>query len=202
MSLKIKSNPDGRQIAPEALAKLRATILDMFASSAYEDVSIRDICAKAKVSPQTVYKYFGNKEVMFYACIEEDLNELHRLCFVETAKYDDLKERLNAFTRTVCDFYFNRPNVARIVFMNIPSRYWVSRREFIRTPVHEAIDMYIREGQIKGEIWPDVSPGVMQNMIMGMLHRLMTYWLENEISSPGQLCEDWRRSLTRLVFIR
>lgn len=202
MSLKTKSNSDRRHIAPEALAKLRSTILDMFASSAYEDVSIRDICGQAKVSPQTVYKYFGNKEAMFYACIKSDLDVLNRRCLTETADIEDLKTRLDVFTRIVCDFYFNRPHIARIVFMNIPARYWVGRRDFVKTPVHEAIELFIREGQKKGEIWPDISAGVMKNLVMGMLHRIMTYWLEHEISSPQQLCEDLRRGLTRVVFIR
>jgi len=193
---------DKRQIAPEALGKLRKTILDLFASSAFETVGIRDICTRARVSPQTVYKYFGNKEAMLYACIRSDLDELNRLCLNATANIQSLKDQMHAFISAWCDFYFSRPNIARIVFLNIPMRYWVGERDIIQAPVHRATENFLKQGQDNGEIWPDLDIHIVKNMIMGSAHRVMIYWLDTGGVTKQEACEELNKAMTRLIFIR
>lgn len=200
--MSVDENTDRRQIAPEAHARLRTTILDMFASSAYETVGIRDICARAKVSPQTVYKYFGNKEAMLYACIREDVDELNRRCLDAITGVEGLREQMRAFISAWCDFYFARPNVARIIFLNIPMRYWVAEREIIQAPVHRATEAFLKHGQELGEVWPDLDIHVVKNMIMGSAHRVMIYWLENGRPTKEAAREELYKAMTRLIFIR
>ena len=67
---------DKRLIAPEAIEKLRKTVLALFADNHFHEVGIRDICKQAGVSQKTIYKYFGNKEQLLLACIEQDLQTL------------------------------------------------------------------------------------------------------------------------------
>ena len=66
---------DKRTLAPEALENLRKTVIELFANGLFHEVGIREIASKAKVSPQTIYKYFGNKDELIFACIEPDLKE-------------------------------------------------------------------------------------------------------------------------------
>ncbi|MDW6065005.1 TetR/AcrR family transcriptional regulator [Streptomyces sp. FXJ1.4098] len=60
-----------RQGSPEKRAAIVAAALRIFVSEGYARASMDAIAAGAKVSKRTVYDYFGDKERLFLAAIEE-----------------------------------------------------------------------------------------------------------------------------------
>src|SRR4030042_5757724 len=46
----------------------------LFAERGFANVSIRDICDTAGVTPPTIYHYFGNKDRLFQAVIRKTLS--------------------------------------------------------------------------------------------------------------------------------
>lgn len=174
---------DKRTLNPETLEKLRRTILELFSEALFQDVGIRAICKQAKVSPQTVYKYFGNKEEMLYACIRQDMDRLNDTAFRATLKTRNAVEKNVRFLDAWCDFYFAHPSMARIVFLNIPQAYWVGDRQFIQLNVHKASRHTLQKGQDRGEVWDGASPDLMGQALMGMAHRLMVRWLLDDTVS-------------------
>ncbi len=174
---------DRRAIRPEALEALRKTILEIFANGMYQDVGIRQICKQARVSPQTVYKYFGNKNEMLYACIRSDLETL----YVEALKQADTKvntiDKCMSFLNTWCCFYFKNPGIARIVFLNIPQAYWLGHNQLMHTSLHRGIIRTILEGQNQSAVWDETSAELLAHAMMGIAHRLMIRWLISEENS-------------------
>ena len=171
---------DRRTIKPEALEKLRRTILEIFSSGMYQDVGVRQICQQARVSPQTVYKYFGNKEEMLYACIKRDLDNLYAEAMQAAGTADDTIDKCLAFLDVWCEFYFANPNIARIVFLNIPQAYWMAQSQFTHIVLHEETTRAIARGQGEGTVWHETSAELLGQAIMGIAHRLLTYWLMAE----------------------
>ncbi len=57
-----KPELDRRKISADALERLRATVVELFASGLFHEVGMREIARTAQVSPKTIYKYFGDKE--------------------------------------------------------------------------------------------------------------------------------------------
>lgn len=185
------SNKDRREIDPETLEKLRTIILDLFAASLYHDVGIRSICLQAKVSPKTIYKYFGNKEEILYGCIKQDIDRLNELFITAINAQDSISGKIKAVVNTWCDFYFQHQSIARIVFLNIPQGYWVADHEFNQTELHNVLYAVITEGQRQGTIWQGVEADAMNEVLMGAAHRMMVRWLTTEKSSE----EDIKRIL-------
>ena len=52
---------DKRKISPDALERLRTTVIELFAEGLFHQIGMREIASRAGVGLQTIYKYFGNK---------------------------------------------------------------------------------------------------------------------------------------------
>ncbi|GHB43627.1 hypothetical protein GCM10007094_36310 [Pseudovibrio japonicus] len=190
---------DHRTIKPEALETLRRTILEIFSSGMYQDVGIRQICQQARVSPQTVYKYFGNKEQMFFACIKKDLEDLHAEGLKAARAEENTVDKYLAFLEVWCDFYFANPIIARIVFLNIPQAYWVGRSQSVHAALNTEATETIVQGQTDGSVWNETPPELLGQMVMGMAHRLLTRWLLTENADSAETKQALVKSIRKLL---
>ena len=168
---------DKRVLQPDVLSKLRRTILKLFSEKQYHEVGIRDICQAAQVSPKTVYKYFGNKESLLLACIEEDLGRLNEDAFERLHQAQGLKDKFYALTRAYYDFFAANPVIARIVFLNIPTAYWVDRQSPSQAEFRQKLLELIQEGQNKNVILSEPAPEIILDLISGAGNRIVVRWL-------------------------
>ncbi|KZK88594.1 HTH-type transcriptional regulator BetI [Pseudovibrio sp. Ad46] len=190
---------DRRTIKPEALETLRRTILEIFSSGMYQDVGIRQICQEARVSPQTVYKYFGNKEEMLYACIKGDLENLYAEAMQAARAADNTVDKCLVFLDIWCEFYFANPSIARIVFLNIPQAYWLGQTQFTHVALHDETTRTIAHGQSEGLVWDEASAELLGQVIMGMAHRLLTRWLMTENADSAETKHALAKSIRKLL---
>ncbi len=172
-------NTDRRTINPEALEKLRLTIIDLFSQNTFNDIGVRDICREAKVSPQTVYKYFGNKESLLYACIKQDIEGLFHSFNLAAVASTPLQERLLDCGRVFFRFYENNPAIARIIFLNIPPVNWIYGQEFSQDPLMDALKGLLEEARDQ-KLIPELPIQLMQDMMAGAAHRVILRWLYEE----------------------
>lgn len=193
---------DLREVEPATLGLLRGTLLEMFASRDYGDVSIRDVCSRANVSPQTVYKYFGNKEQMLFSCIRDDLDRLNERVIRKTKDQPDVTSRIRAFIETWCNFYARNLPVARIVFLRIPQAYWVADSQFLQANIRDAGVAVLKHGQATGELWDGLSADLLMDMMAGAAHRIMIRWLTVEPSKTRALRDALVDTLLRMVLAR
>eukprot|EP00439_Symbiodinium_sp_Y106_P088853 s1_g1389.t1 len=141
---------DRRQLTENKREKIRQVIIDLFADALFHDVGIRDICSLAGVTPKTIYKHFGNKETLLISAIEPDMAALTKAMEAAADRPGTVVERLEAANRAFFSFYFANVPVARIVFLNIPSAYFVSQPEFIQRGQLAVMARLIEEGQQDG----------------------------------------------------
>lgn len=170
------SSEDKRFIATKSLEKLRITIIELFSEGLYHEVGIREICKRAKVSPHTIYKYFGNKEELLYATIKEDMEALTENLISAASAQDSLPQKVVAFVETFFSFYYQNPAIAKIVFLNIPASYWIDETKFVQRGYHDYIRDLIVQGQEEGLIL-QVDPQILMEIIMGAVSRLIIKWL-------------------------
>lgn len=185
-----ESSQDGRVIRPEALARLRRTIVEHFSRAQYHEVGIRDICRQGGVSPQTVYKYFGSKEELLLACVEEDLARVgEEAVAAAAARAGDLRAMLEAAFETVFAFYGENAAIARIVFLNLPTLYWVRGRSAGHARFYEGVEALIREGRRSGEVRADAPVEVLRDWVAGGANRLLVRWLTEggDVRAYGRL---------------
>lgn len=174
MTVEAAARRDARTLGEPALEALRTTILSHFARDRYHRVGIRDICAEARVSPKTVYKYFGNKEELLLACIEPDMAELARRASDAHDAAADPLAALRAFADVQLRFYAENPAVARIVFLNIPMSYWLEHHSPAQSEFQALLERTLRVA-----LGPLSAPQLqmVRDAASGAVHRVIVRWL-------------------------
>lgn len=175
---------DQRVIKPDALNKLRRTIIELFADGQFHEVGIRQICVKAKVSPQTVYKYFGNKDSLLMACMEDDIRALCEKCSKAINEAEDPEQGMINFCRTFFQHYSENPMYARILYLNLPHRYWLNHSSPSRDAMAMQLLQLVMTGQQNGVFNADVNPVTVIDIITGAGNRIIARWLINGEQGP------------------
>src|SRR5215469_18599256 len=67
---------DAEEKASRKRREIRQAAIGEFLAKGYAGTSMDDVAAAARVSKQTVYKYFGSKEELFVAIIEATVGEV------------------------------------------------------------------------------------------------------------------------------
>lgn len=164
---------DKRQLSDSKREIIRRVIIDLFAHGLFQDVGMRDICVKAGVTPKTLYKHFGNKDGLLIAAIEPDMHRL-TASMEEAARIDGSTiTRFEAVGRAFFRFYFSHVPVARIVFLNIPSAYFVSQPGFIQRDQLAVMRTLVQTGQKDGTIRQDLDADVLVEAVAGIAMRTM-----------------------------
>lgn len=183
----IETTTDRRNISSDTLEKLRSTVIDLFSQGLFHKVGIREIAKQAQVGPQTIYKYFGNKDQLIFACIRPELARLNDALKItanntQGNSLDTLKALISAFV----GYYLRHRRLAEIVYMTIPARQWVIDPEFTQ---HETLNYFVqalRKGQTEGTIRTDANPEELLDLMAGGFGRYIT----RKISNPDPINVD------------
>lgn len=169
---------DKRTLDPEVLERVRAVMTSHFAADTFHRVGIRDICKAARVSPKTLYKYFGSKEDLLLACVEQDLAELTAVSArVAEAHEGAYIAQLCAVAEAFFEFFATRQEVGRIIFLNVPAIYWVNQGSKGQTDYLALIYRALAMGQKTGEVVATPDAEALTVMLAGAANRLMGAWL-------------------------
>lgn len=181
---------DKRLISSESLEKLRTVLIELFSQGLFHQVGIRDICTQAKVSPKTVYKYFGNKEQLLEACVEQDLQLLTDKIEQALAEVDDVASKIRVQIATVLHFYGQRPEIARMIYLNIPSVYWIGSKSLAHSSHREILSRVYKEGLASGVTRKDIKADVVSALYSGGINRVIAHWLYNNDGSALEDCSE------------
>jgi AcrR family transcriptional regulator len=98
---------DSDERAARKRLQIRRAAVGEFLRKGYASTSVDDIAAAARVSKQTVYKYFGSKEQLFVAIVEatvgDVLDELFARVDPRAGEFDDLEHDLIVMGRRVLE---------------------------------------------------------------------------------------------------
>src|SRR5476651_742239 len=101
------------KLMPDPRQRLLDAGLKLFANRGYAGASVLDITQEAKVTKPTLYYYFGNKEGLFQALVDQAMDERLRLMRqaapAEKATIDQLIDIIAAIT----DFARRQPDLLR-----------------------------------------------------------------------------------------
>ncbi len=174
------STLDRRNISSDTLEKLRSTVIDLFSQGLFHKIGIREIAKQAQVGPQTIYKYFGNKDELIFACIRPDLDRLNQTLNQALADCNgNMLEKLRALIGSFVGYYLRHRRLAEIVYLTIPARQWVVDKEFTQ---HETLRIFINTlelGQQEGCIRRDANAEELVDLMAGAFGRYITRKLAN-----------------------
>ncbi len=189
-----ESSKDQRLIDPQALEKLRLTVIDLFAQGLFQHVGMREIAKRAKVGLATIYKYYGSKDDLVFACIHQDLEHLSQLLADSYAKNLEASsaKRMQACLSDMVTFYLQHRQVAEIVYLNIPTRVWVSETHPMQVQQVQLVRQLIIQGQSKQEIRDDQPVEVMVQLVLGAIFRYLVAYLLEQLpqQSPEKVTQE------------
>jgi TetR/AcrR family transcriptional regulator, repressor of fatR-cypB operon len=158
---------------PETLKRIEKAVLELFSSQDFHDVSLLDVAKAANVSLQTIYKYFGSKEVLVYAMLDVMLGRLAERMIDHLQGIDDARERLRKTCWVTLDYMDKHPAVMMLLFTAVP----ITRHRNIR--IYESPDLMgsflsvFRDGQDRGVLNNRVSSKILLDVFMGVIGRVV-----------------------------
>ncbi|MCH8181402.1 MAG: TetR/AcrR family transcriptional regulator [Proteobacteria bacterium] len=170
--------PDERRAAlssmrADTLHRIEKAVLALFSHRDFHEVTLLDVAKEAHVSLQTIYKYFGSKEVLVYAMLDVMLGRLAERMIDHLQGIDDARERLRKTFWVTLDYMDKHPAVMMLLFTAVP----VSRHRNIR--IYESPELMnafigvFRDGQARGVLNRRVSAKVLLDVFMGIIGRVV-----------------------------
>ncbi|MDI1350361.1 TetR/AcrR family transcriptional regulator [Aquabacterium sp.] len=188
--------PDARRAAlssmrADTLKRIEQAVLTLFSSRDFHEVTLLDVAKAAHVSLQTIYKYFGSKEVLVYAMLDVMLGRLAERMIDHLQGIDDARERLRKTFWVTLDYMDKHPAVMMLLFTAVP----VSRHQNIR--IYESPELMtaflgvFKDGQARGVLNRRVSAKVLLDVFMGIIGRVVLMHIVRREKQPliGQFDE-------------
>jgi TetR/AcrR family transcriptional regulator len=156
---------------PEARAKIMAAAETLFAEHGFAGVGVRQIAAAAGVTGAMIHYYFGNKEKLYLAIIENAAATVRDLIAEAIAGSRTLEEQLTRFVKAYAGYIFGHPHLSRILlremlsggknFMQIFPKYASTNYGMLRETMAESV----RRGELR-RIDVDLAPLSLIGMIV------------------------------------
>ena len=157
----------------DTLARIEKAVLSLFSTQDFHEVTLLDVAQAAHVSLQTIYKYFGSKEVLVYAMLDVMLGRLAERMIDHLQGIDDARERLRKTCWVTLDYMDKHPAVMLLLFTAVP----VSRHQNIR--IYESPELMgafmgvFKDGQARGVLNRRVSTKILLDIFMGIVGRVV-----------------------------
>ncbi len=165
----------------EIRKKIVAEAFSIFLAKGFEGTKMEDIAAHLNVTKPAIYRYFKNKEELFFVTLVEHLMNEYNEVFSSSFASDDLLCDGSAFFDGLLEINRKYATISMDIIMVI------SRNESLRSGVREyqmdglrIIQQFFQEQMEKGRIHPDLDAkdiawafhalikGSIENVMMGM----------------------------------
>jgi TetR/AcrR family transcriptional regulator len=141
---------------PETARRILAAAEQIFAKRGLAGARTEEIAAAAHANKAMLYYYYGNKQRLYHAVIENLFSQLRRSIEVAQPANASPRERLLAYVNGYFDFVSTHPNYPRVVQREVmesgPQLRWIVQRYF--RPFHQRLRRAIEQGIAAGEFQP------------------------------------------------
>lgn len=187
-------------------AASRQKILDAateeFAAKGYGDARVDEIARRAGLNKRMLYHYFGSKDDLFRAVLEEIYATI---CSVGANIDLDAGTPLQALGRLVdfvCDYYLANPNT--ITLLNTENLHRARHLRFservrqIHPPFEAMLDRLIARGVKTQTFRPDITPPALYITIVGLVYyyisnnHTLSIFFDRDLLAPQEFAA-WRR---------
>jgi len=172
MSIKEGSTDDKKQRIVRAAMKV-------FAKKGFYNSRVSEIAREADVADGTIYLYFKNKDDILISLFEYEMKKMIAYMRKEIEKCDGPLERLQVFAYTHISMITENHDWAEVIQVELRQS-----AKFMREYVNELyieylnlISFAIKEGQEKGIIRKDITPGIIKRAFVGALDEMTRYWV-------------------------
>jgi len=167
-------------------ARILKTAEALFAAGRYHEVTLDEVCEKARVGKGTIYRYFKDKEDLYYKVILTGMDELAASIGSVAEQGLDPRSGLREAVRSVARFFNDR--AALFALMHSEQLRGSCRRKALWRQMHqknaaivEALAAFIRRGVRQGDYQGHFKPKAAARLLMAMVRT----GLRNQDRMPG-----------------
>ena len=187
---------------PKTRERIEQAVLETFSQREFHKVGLIEIARAANVSLQTIYKYYGSKEALLFACLDTWLGRLALRMIDHLQAIENYKDRLRKVFWVVLDFFEKNPQVAQLIMSSVYVNTWRKTHTYQQPQLMGAFLRVLGEGKSRGLLNEDVDEKVLLDYILGVMGRLVQMYIHRGMKQPmtnqaNELFEMLWRSIAR-----
>jgi TetR/AcrR family fatty acid metabolism transcriptional regulator len=146
----------------------------LFTSRRFHEITMEDVAKEAGVGKGTIYRYFQDKDDLFFRIATSGFDELCDLLRRKVPGNASFPEQLLIACRQIGRFFERRRQLSRMMQSEEGRMSWCSGQLHQRWMEHRkrlvaAVADLVQKGVSEGEVREDIPPVVLANFLMGML---------------------------------
>jgi len=159
--------------------KILKAAVKVFAEKGFYNSRVSEIAKEANVADGTIYLYFKNKDDILISLFEEEFGQIVENMRKELAKEKDPLQKIRIFAITHLSIVSKQQQLGEVLGVEVrqSSKFM---KEYINNPFIEYLNLIrsiVIEGQEKGFIRKDLTPGIMKRALFGALDEMARYWV-------------------------
>ena len=164
------------KLDPSVRRRIETAALQVFADNAYPDVGMGDVARAANSSLQTLYKYYGSKEALLFACLNNLLGKMAEQMMAHLQGIQTYKDRLRKVFWVVLDFSEEYPQLHQVLMNSVYFSNWREDPSFTQPELSRMLINVISEGRAKGILTDELSEPMILDFFYGVLFRMI--WMK------------------------
>ncbi len=177
---------------PVVRERIEWAAVQVFADSAFHQVTLQEIARAARCSLQTIYRYYGDerlgsKEALLNACLHHGLEQLAERMLDHLAGIDTFRDRLSKVFWVVLDFFDRNPQMGRMMINSVYPGRWGSDTTSGQQRLTELFLSGLREGQEASILNDQVTAPILLDFFYGVLLRIAQMHLLR--GRPGRMAD-------------
>src|SRR4030066_503210 len=150
----------------------------VFAEKGFDNSRVSEKAKEANVADGTIYLYFKNKDDILISLFEEEFGQIVENTRKELEKEKDPLQKIRIFAITHLSIVSKQQQLGEVLGVEVrqSSKFM---KEYINNPFIEYLNLIrsiVIEGQEKGFIRKDLTPGIMKRALFGALDEMARYW--------------------------
>jgi TetR/AcrR family fatty acid metabolism transcriptional regulator len=151
----------------------------VFAEKGFYNSRVSEIAKEANVADGTIYLYFKNKDDILISLFEEEFGQIVENMRKELEKEKDPLLKIRLFAVMHLSIVSKQQKLGEVLGVEVrqSSKFM---KEYINNPFIEYLNLIrsiVIEGQEKGFIRKDLTPGIMKRALFGALDEMARYWV-------------------------
>lgn len=159
--------------------KILKAAIKVFAEKGFYNSRVAEIAKEANVADGTIYLYFKNKDDILISLFEEEFGQIVENARKELEKEKDPLQKIRRFAIMHLSIVFKQQQLGEVLGVEVrqSSKFM---KEYINKPFIEYLNLIrsiVIEGQERGLIRKDLTPGIMKRALFGALDEMARYWV-------------------------
>ncbi|MBO9469048.1 TetR/AcrR family transcriptional regulator [Endozoicomonas sp. G2_2] len=162
---------------PATRQRIEAAALDLFSEREFHRVKLINIAREARISLQTLYKYYGSKEAVLFASLDTWLGDLATRMIDHLQGIENFEDRLRKVFWVLLDYFERNPKVAQIILSSVYLSTWRDDETFRQPALMSVFLGVIQDGRERGILTDEVDEIEISDFIWGVANRTVAMWL-------------------------